>query len=199
MRLSPLLALVVLLAACGGASKEPVAAGVSGPVPLKGTSTRPPAIFLESAAGEQQAVLGSYCVEAQLEGGCGDSGPVQPEQVTVARSGEAMKFGLENARVRRPSGCVAATEQACSGSVTVRPLGCERRSLTAIPLVLGRETPWTVDLAPGAYELDAFAYFRTDDGRTGDVSGSLGLLVDAARPAGIVPVSRAQAVCPFSD
>jgi hypothetical protein len=199
MRLTPLLALVLFVAACGGASKQPAPVGASGPGPQRPTSTRPPSVFLESAAGRQQAVLGSYCVDAQLEGGCADSGPIHPAQVTVARSGEAMKFVLENAQVRRPPGCVAPTEQACIGAVTVRPLGCARRSLATIPLVLGRETRWTVDLEPGAYQLDAFAYFESDDGRTGDVSESLGLLVDTARPPGIVPIGAARAVCQLSD
>src|SRR5436305_352894 len=110
MRLIPLVALILLIAGCGGETKQPVQpVGVSGPKPQHATSTRPPSLFLESRAGRQQAVLGSYCVQGQLEGGCADSGPIRPTQLTVARSGEPVKFLLENARVRHPTDCVGAT------------------------------------------------------------------------------------------
>ena len=87
----------------------------------------------------------------------------------------------------RPEGCQAEDEQGCIGSAAVRPLGCEERTVAEIPLSLGPETTWTVDLPAGEYELDVIAYFEARDGRTGHVTGSLGILVDATAPQEIVP------------
>jgi hypothetical protein len=39
-------------------------------------------------------------------------------------------------------------------------------------------------------------YFEGDDGRTGDVSVALGLLVDADAEQTIIPMPAAAAVCP---
>jgi hypothetical protein len=58
-----------------------------------------------------------------------------------------------------------------------RPLGCDDRTIETVALAPGPQTPWTVDLEPGAYELDVFGYFESDAGATGDVSGTLGLTV----------------------
>jgi hypothetical protein len=51
---------------------------------------------------------------------------------------------------------------------------------------VGKETAWRVHLEPGAYDLDVFANFGAPDGRTGDVSGSLGVLVDDKAPLEVV-------------
>jgi hypothetical protein len=99
----------------------------------------------------------------------------------------------------RAAACHGSDEQDCIGTIAVRPLGCDDRLLATIPLVPGTETRWTVDLDAGGYELDVFAYFETNDGLTGDVSGSLGLLVAADRPTDVIPVGADHAVCPFSD
>jgi hypothetical protein len=159
--------------------------------------------MLESAAGRQVAVLGSYCVNAQMEGGCADTGPIHPEAVTVAQPGEELTFSLEGARVVRAAGCHASDEQGCIGTVAVRPLGCERRSVSTIALEAGSATRWTADLDEGTYELDVFAYFETKDGRTGDVSGSLGLLVGGGPKKydalGVIGIKPAMQVCPFAD
>ena len=53
-------------------------------------------------------------------------------------------------------------------------------------------TRWRVRLRPGAYEVEVFARFETADGRTGDTSGSLGILVDRKRRLAIVPLSAAR-------
>jgi len=142
-------------------------------------------------------VLGSYCVTSQMEGGCGDSGPIYPRELTLVHPSDEVTFSLENASVVRPEGCHASDEQGCSGSVTVRPLGCERKAVSTIPLEKGRETRWTVGLDAGPYQLDLFAYFQADDGRTGDVSGTFGLLVQPDGDLKIQPVEPQQATCPF--
>ena len=144
--------------------------------------TRPPPILLESAAGRQVAVLGSYCVtytdEASGQGAgiCTDSERPSPEQLSTARPGEEIRILLEDAEVTRPA------------SVTVHPLGCERKTVAEIRLALGPATTWRVDLEPGVYELSVFTNFEAADGRTGDVFGALGLLVDETAPLEVVPV-----------
>lgn len=156
----------------------------------------PPPIVLESDAGRQTAVSGSYCVEyvdeaaGEAGGTCADSGPITPAQLSTVRRGEEVRIVLEDADVTRPEGCSSDDEQGCIGSVAVHPLGCERKTVAEIPLALGPETTWRVDLEPGAYELDAFAYFDAQDGRTGDVSGSLGVLVDDTAPLEIAPAGK---------
>jgi hypothetical protein len=158
--------------------------------------TKPPPIVLESDAGSQTAVSGSYCVEyvdeaaGEAGGACADSGPITPKRLSTIRPGEEVRIVLEDADVTRPEGCSSDDEQSCIGSVAVHPLGCERKTVAEIPLALGPETTWRVDLEPGAYELDVFAYFDAPDGRTGDVSGSLGVLVDDTAPLEIVPAGK---------
>jgi hypothetical protein len=61
------------------------------------------------------------------------------------------------------------------------------------------ETHWQVNLDPGAYEVDVFARFASNDGRKGDVSGSLGLLVDPERTPEIIPMDASLALCPFPE
>ena len=196
-------AVLLVVAGCGSATSDPQPLGGSGPAvtvarPPVAISARPPTPFLTSPAGRQEAVIGSYCVEGQMESGCGDSGPIHPEQLTVVHPGDEVTFSLENATVARAEGCHASDEQGCIGIVTVRPLGCERKAVSTIPLEKGRETRWTAGLDAGPYQLDLFAYFKTNDGRTGDVSATFGLLV---RPSGnlqIQPVDPRQASCQFS-
>jgi hypothetical protein len=204
MRLLPgLLALAVTLAAAGcGAETETSGGGApTASAPVEQTDTTaaaedrqtPPRIVLESEAGRQTAVLGSYCVEyvdeaAGVAGGaCADSASTAPEELSTVRPGEKVRIVLEDAAVARPASCSSEEEQDCIGSVAVHPLGCERKTVEEIPLALGPETTWRADLEPGAYELDLFAYFDAPEGRTGDVSGSLGVLVDETAPLEIAP------------
>ncbi|HEY7560921.1 MAG TPA: hypothetical protein VH650_01980 [Gaiellaceae bacterium] len=199
-----LLALAGSLAAAGcGAGSETSGVGTptaSTPVEQVDTSTAvesdrttPSAIVLASDAGRQTAVRGSYCVEyndeaaGEASGACADTGPVAPAKLSTIRPGETVRIVLEDAEVVRSQGCSGADEQSCIGSVAVHPL-CKRKTVESIPLALGPETTWRVDLEPGRYELEVFAYFDAGDGRSGDVSGSLGLLVDDAAPLEIVPV-----------
>jgi hypothetical protein len=86
--------------------------------------------------------------------------------------------------------------------VTIRPLGCTDQVTTEITLEPGTgEHPWDVDLDHGAYQLDVFALFEAKDGRTGDVSGTLGLTVAGAKKwdaLGVLGVRRSMHVCPFA-
>jgi hypothetical protein len=56
----------------------------------------------------------------------------------------------------------------------VHPFDCSDQVLEHIPLALGARTVWRVNLDPGAYELQYFAYFEAGEGRNGDVSGASG-------------------------
>jgi hypothetical protein len=196
-----LLALAASLAVVGcGANSETSGAGTqtaSTQAEQVDTSSaadlqKPPPIVLESAAGKQTAVPGSYCVQytdeaAGASGGvCADTGPIAPAKLSTIHRGETVRIVFEDAKVVRSVGCSGAEEQDCIGSVAVHPL-CKRKTVESIPLALGPETAWRVDLDPGRYELDVFAYFEAPNGRSGDVSGSLGVLVDDSAPLEIVP------------
>jgi hypothetical protein len=191
MRLVPgLVSLVVSIVAFGcGAGSETSGSGTpaaSTATEQVDTSTRadrqkPPPIVLVSDAGSQTAVPGSFCVQYTDEaagesgGACADTPAITPAQMTTVRPGEVVRVVLEDAEITR------------SGSLAVHPL-CRRKTVESIPLDPGPETTWRVDLEPGRYQLDVFAYFESADGRSGDVSGSLGVLVDDAAPLEIVPV-----------
>jgi hypothetical protein len=219
MQRTPLLVLVLLLAACGSTAGQTGVAASSGEgsvpaetdvaaAPVDESKLKPPRILLQSSAGEQKAVEGSFCVEyvdpdsGGASGVCGDSGAVHPNAVTVALAGDEVTFVLDGAAIVRPSGCQSEDEQGCIGYVYVRPLGCEDREIERVPLALGPETRWTIELKPGAYELDVFGYFEGSDGATGDVSGALGLLVGGGAKEndyhGVVAIKRAMQVCPFA-
>jgi hypothetical protein len=176
--------------------------------PVHESKLKPPKIIFRSSAGEQTAVQGSFCLDyvdpASGRGSavCGDSPAASPDKITVAQAGDGVTFLFTGADVVRSSGCKSGDEQGCIGYVYVRPLGCEDREVARVPLSLGPETRWTIDLERGAYELDVFAYFRTSKGATGDVSGALGLLVGGGPKnrdyRAILAVKRAMQVCPLS-
>lgn len=84
------------------------------------------------------------------------------------------------------------------GERRLRPLGCIDEETARIRFEPGSgELQWDVDLDPGGYQLDVFARFEASDGRTGDVSGVLGLTV--AGPKETTPwastASRARCWC----
>jgi hypothetical protein len=139
-----------------------------------------PPVVLESLAGRQEAVRGSSCVANGGGGGvavCSDPGAVHPGWLSVVRPGETVTVAL-----------VGASLVGSSGVARARPLGCGGTEATTFPLDRTR-TVWKVALAPGAYELEVAVAFETADGRSGDVSGALGLLVDPEREPGILPAS----------
>jgi hypothetical protein len=127
---------------------------------------RPPTIELVSEAGVQQAVQGSYCINGPDSGECVEfEAPAGPEQLSVVRPGEVVTI-------------VVTPASAVEGTASVRRRGCDEE-LTSV--VLHPETRWTVDLEPGAYELQIFTTFELGS-TSGDTSGGLGLLVDADAP-----------------
>ena len=163
--------------------------------------TKPPPIVLESAAGRQHAALGSSCVDfvdeasGQGVGVCSDTVDPSPDEMSVVRPGEEIAISLEHASVVRADGCVGDDEQDCIGGVIVEPLGCEGERVRDVLLAPGSETRWRVDLPPGRYELDVFGYFEAPDGRSGDVSGALGLVVDETQRQELLPAPEALAGC----
>lgn len=222
MRRVPILTVIFVAAACGSSAERPGMQASSGQESSSGETTsapstpidesdlRPPEILLRNSVGEEQkAVAGSFCVDyldtasGYGTGVCGDSGAVHPDAVTVALAGDEVTFVFSEAKIVRSSGCQGADEQDCIGYVLVRPLGCEEREAKRVPLVLGPETGWTIDLQRGAYELDVFGYFETSAGATGDVSGSLGLVVGGGPKEydalGVTAIKPAMQVCPFVD
>ncbi len=159
----------------GAVAVPPAGSEPAPPVPGEG-GAKPPPIELVSAAGTQVAVAESSCVSGPSTGVCIDTLDQQPEDLSVVRPGEEVVIRLRGASV---------TE----GSVTVRPLlDCEGKTVAEVKLEPGPETSWRVDLPSGQYELQVFTRFEAADGRSGDASGSLGIVLDASQPPGIVPV-----------
>lgn len=191
------LPLVLAFTACGGSS--PVASDSSaGPRTtttqkqqnLPDSSPRPPMLVLESSAGSQEAVPGSSCVTGEGAGVCSDTGYPNPKQLSIVRPGEVITVSLAQAHVVRAEACNGGREQDCIGVIRVHPLGCEKLVAYTISLEPGKATRWKVAVPPGAYELETFVYFESDDGRTsGDASGSFGLYVDSSRSPEVVPES----------
>jgi hypothetical protein len=145
----------------------------------------PPAIVLSSAAGKQTAVQESFCVTdpAAGTGICADTPDLDPEQVSIVGPGEEVSVAFADGGNGELS-------------LAARPLGCTDRELAPIDLVDGQ---WTVDLEPGAYELQAFATFGDATAPSGDTAGSLGLLVDPDREPAIVRAEPELFACAPSD
>jgi hypothetical protein len=204
MRLLVVLALALVPAGCGvvagtgspgSSGEETLPAETDKAIPtLDEFRLRPPPIVLVSRAGKQMAAQGSSCVQfvapdsGQGTGACSDvAGPLLPERISIVPRGD---------RVLLVVGGAAAQD----GRVTVRPLGCTDEETLAFDLAPGMsETPWRIDLDPGAYQLDVFTRFESNEGRNGDVSGSLGLLVGDSDAHRTVPLPASLAVCPFPD
>jgi hypothetical protein len=203
MRLVGLVLLVALLAGCGAATTVPGSSGESPTLPEPPVSTeadvpdtKPPPVFLISVAGKQRALQGSFCVDyfnaatGQSAGACADSaGPLSPKQMTVVRPGDNVILAVPGATLKPDS------------VLTVRPLGCAEQEIRSIDLPATGELHWKVDLEPGAYQLDAFVRFASDNDVNGDVSGTLGLLVGGNAKEndyrGIVAVDRPYVCPPF--
>ncbi len=215
MRFATALLLALALAGCGverDAAGPPASSGeeetaVTVPRPaieVDPPKLQPPHIVLESPYGDQTAVQGSYCVEhvdtatGEGQGACSDSAAVRPKEVTAVAAGDEVRFVFVGAEIVSSSGCHGDDPQDCIGYVHVTSLGCDHRWVEIVPLALGAETLWTVDLEPGAYQLDVFGYFESDAGATGDVSGSLGLTVAGPKQWDALGVSASDPalVCP---
>ena len=145
----------------------------------------PPPTVLVTKAGTQRAAQESSCVElfshedgTLVQSMCGDTPDLPPRRLSVVRPGEVVTIAFRGAI------------EISDGSAAVRLLG-KRRSISRFELPAPR-TRWRVRLRPGAYEVELFARFRTADGRGGDTSASLGLVVDRKRKLEIVPLSAAR-------
>jgi hypothetical protein len=196
-----LVALALLVTGCGQETGSPAATPAestkkASPEPPV-SSQRPPDVVLVSEAGRQAGVVGSYCVDnpAAGLGVCADGTRPQAQQANVVRPGETIAIALDRAQAVKAAGC-HARDASCIGEARVAPLGCKSATVARIFLERGPETRWRANLRPGAYELEVFVYFEGDDGRTGDVSVALGLLVDADAEQTIIPMPAAAAVCP---
>jgi hypothetical protein len=158
-------------------------------------SMAPPAIVLDVAGTQQEAVQGSFCVTkidpgGQSEGVCSDSGVQHPKHLSVVPPGAHARVRLaDGAFARHAEGC----RPDCRPTVTVFPLGCEGKPTTTFELPAdGR---WVIDLEPGAYELQVFGRFEAPGGSSGDTSGVLGLLVDRVASPEVVDATAAHSVC----
>lgn len=194
--------LVAALLAAGCGSVEPAGEGApSTQAPRQDTSSRSleppdpskvqaPRIFLESAAGRQEALTGSSCVNVpDRESGagigvCRDTVPLEPELLSVVRPGEELAIVLGgHARI-------------VSGSLRVFPLGCQGPPVLEATLEPGEKARWRADLPAGSYELEVSAGFEGPEGLNGDVSGSLGIFVDDSVAAKILPAPDNVVGCP---
>ncbi len=202
-----LLGLAVLVAGCGQASGDTPGAEPDptttqeiepdkDPEPPEG-GIQPPPVVLVSDGGRQVGPKGSYCITNNQmgQGMCADAArPPEAEQANVVRPGETIAIVLEGARAVKAEGC-GARDVSCIGEAQISPAGCKAATVARIFLERGAETRWRVQLEPGAYELQTFVYFETDDGSSGDVSTAFGLVVEPNGEPEIVPMPAAAAVC----
>jgi len=210
MTVSALAALALVLGGCGQAGDSPGAEPSDAPgTETTGSTTKvsepepqpagqgPPDILLVSEAGTQEGVVGSYCVDNPTAGygACADGDRPSAVRANVVRPGETITIALDGAAAVRARGC-HSRDHSCIGEAQVLPSGCKSAGVARIFLERGSETRWQANLAPGAYELEVFVYFEADDGRTGDVSAALGLVVNPDAEPAIVPMPAAAAVCP---
>jgi hypothetical protein len=179
-------------AAGTGSVESPKTSSPQPPEPEQG----PPDLLLVSEAGRQVGVVGSYCVQNPKAGfgACADGERPSAKQANVARPGETITIALDGARAVKAEEC-HGRDVSCIGEARVAPLGCKSATAARIFLERGSETRWRAELEPGAYELEVFVYFEADDGRSGDVSAALGLVVDPEAEPEIVPAPAAAAVC----
>ena len=199
---SALAAVALVVAGCGQAGDSPGAeptestTKVSEPEPHS-EDRGPPDILLVSEAGTQEAVVGSYCVDNPVAGygACADGDRPSARRANIVRPGETITIALEGANAVRWRGC-HSRDYSCIGEAQVLPAGCKSAGMARIFLERGSETRWRVHLEPGAYELEVFVYFEANDGRSGDVSAALGLVVDPDAEPAIVPMPAVAAVCP---
>lgn len=211
-----MLVLTIALAACGSQVQGSDVPGSSleGSATAEGSGTaersesvrepgddstlKPPRILLVYKDEQQKAVQGSYCVDyvdeasGQGSGACADmAGPIYPKAVTSVAPGDRVTFVLADGAFGAQS------------TVTIRPLGCTDRESGTIVLEPGsREHAWIVGLEHGAYQLEVFARFKATDGRSGDVSGTLGLTVAGPKKwdaLGVGAVEPDMKVCPFGE
>lgn len=148
---------------------------------------RPPPVFLVSRAGSQRSVQESFCVHISYDDGtglglCADTTDLEPRRLSVVRPGERITIRLRGAKT-------------VEGEVAVYPRGCEDRARWSFAIT-GRTTHWTVPRTirrERRFELDLFAYFTTGDGRSGDTSNTLGLLVSRTRPRDVIRAGRSLA------
>jgi hypothetical protein len=199
MRLVGSLLVALFLAGCGAATQQtnvPASSGEGETVkPPKGyvaSDVKPPQIVLLSETGRQTAVQRSYCVTGDEQGICVDmASPLVPKAVTVVQPGDQVTIAMPEATLKTDS------------VATVRPLGCADRTARTIELPPSGELDWRVDLDSGAYQIDVFARFEAHDGRSGDLSGTLGLLVGGGPKSndyrGVLAVKPAMHVCAFTD
>lgn len=203
MRRLPILIVALVLAGCGAAAERtnvPASSGeetvsmVTGEMGIDESKGKPPPIILVAGGGKQEAVPGSSCVSFtnDLTGEgvamCADTGPIRPEEISVVHPGDWADIVLAGAYVDG------------EGTATVRPLGCADEETRVVDLAdSSSETHWRVDMPPGVYQIDVFARFASNDGRSGDVSGTVGLFVGGADDdvAGAGRIEDRMAVCPF--
>jgi hypothetical protein len=160
---------------------------------------KPPPIVLNSEAGRQKAVFGSYCITSVSSSGegqgiCTDAAFPHPKELSVVHPDETVTIAIEGTALDT-SHC----SPSCPSMVTVYRLGCgPERTVTTFELE-SATMPWDVALEPGAYELSVFAYFDDGAGTSGDVAGTLGLLVEPDREPAIIPIDESLAVCPYPE
>jgi len=199
------LAVAFALAGCGSAVDGTGVPASSGPdtqpaetmsgrtATLGEAMMKPPPILLVSETGKQTAVQGSYCItydnpaSSVDQGLCLDSAMVRPDTITVVHPGDRATILVPDSTLKEER------------IVTVRPLGCVGRETKMLRFPVTGQLHWQVDLDAGAYQLDVFVQFETDDGRSGDVLGTLGLLVGETDKRQIVPADAGLDVCPLVD
>lgn len=156
----------------------------------------PPSVNLQTAAGEQVGVHGSYCA-AQAGTGCHacvDRATIA-RQFTFVRPGDEATFSMPDGTLIPDDTC----QPACQPMLRIVRYACDNKGGEFHRPVI-EDQPWTVDLSPGAYTVSVDSHFEgTDNGWSGGISVGFGLVVDASHEPAVVDAASLPLDCEEAD
>lgn len=154
-------------------------------------SFTPPAIVLSTTAGDQAGEQLSFCTD-DPQRGCGicvDTTRIDVKRFTVVHTGDTVSLGMPDGTLITPG--PDRCQPACPPRLTIVTL-CAKEVVQSQTLT--EDEAWTIDLAPGAYEIGVGTSFEAPS-LTGSTSNSFGLIVDDTRERGIVAAGAPGSTC----
>jgi hypothetical protein len=151
------------------------------PAPCMLDELTPPAIVLTTSTGDQTGAQGSFCSNDDQRGCgvCADSARLVAKHFTIAHTGDQVTFSMPDGALVTPG--PDQCQPACPPQIRVTSL-CDKK---VVSRAFNEDEAWTIDLSPGVYQLDASAFFSSDE-LHGQTDETFGLIIDDARERGIV-------------
>lgn len=174
-----------------GATRDAAVANPRTPGRCSVDAVTPPAIVLSASAGDQTGGQQNFCTyDKEIDCGyCVDSAAVPAKHFTVVHSGDTITIGMPDGALTNPGPETCQPE--CPPHVLVFP-HCAHDYETRL---LTEDEAWTVDLAPGAYDIVVGASFEAG-ALSGRTSQSFGLLVDDNHERAIIEAGSPGTTCP---